>query len=66
MKNYKRLLALGLSVAMIAGLTACGGSDSGSTPASSSTADNSTTTTESGGGLAKAFSIMKARRERSN
>lgn len=27
MKMYKRLLALGLSVAMIAGLTACGGSD---------------------------------------
>lgn len=46
MKNFKRLLALGLSVAMIAGLTACG-SDNGSTPASTNNESNSSTNNES-------------------
>lgn len=50
MKNYKKLLALGLSVAMIAGLTACGGSDSGSTTTSGSASTTDSSTTESGGG----------------
>ena len=44
MKNFKKLLALGLSVAMIAGLTACGGgSGDGSTPASTSGTDSAAT-----------------------
>ena len=47
MKNYKKLLALGLSVAMIAGLTACG-SDDGSAPASTNN-DSSSASSDDGG-----------------
>lgn len=50
MKMYKKLLALGLSVAMIGGLTACGGSDekkeSTSTTETSTTEEATTSTTE--------------------
>ncbi|MBQ8596878.1 MAG: extracellular solute-binding protein [Lachnospiraceae bacterium] len=42
MKMYKKLLALGLSIAMIAGLTACGGSE----PAATETTEATETTTE--------------------
>ena len=45
MKNYKRLLALGLSTAMVAGLTACGSADTAST---STTTDSAEETTEAG------------------
>ena len=43
MKNYKKLLALGLSVAMIAGLTACGDSEEApaAAPAATSTSTGS-------------------------
>ena len=47
MKSYKKLLALGLSVAMLAGMTACGGGDDGNTPANNDTntpVTNDTTT----------------------
>lgn len=37
MKSYKKLLALGLSVAMLAGMTACGGGDDDGTPATNDT-----------------------------
>lgn len=43
MFNAKKLLALGLSFSMVAGLTACGGS-SGDAPASNNTNNNSTQT----------------------
>ncbi|MDE5598132.1 MAG: extracellular solute-binding protein, partial [Lachnospiraceae bacterium] len=47
MRNYKKLLALGLSVAMIAGLTACGGSSDGSNSTNGASTTPSTDNTGS-------------------
>ena len=46
MKNLKKLLALGLSTAMVAGLTACGGSDSASTATTDSAAESTDSAAE--------------------
>ena len=48
MRNYKKLLALGLSVAMVAGLTACGGSSDGAST-TPSTDNTGSANTETGG-----------------
>lgn len=47
MSKIKKLLALGLSTAMVAGLTACGGSDSASTSTTAESTEEAAESTES-------------------
>lgn len=52
MKNYKRVLALGLSTVMLVGAAACGNTNTGSTANTGNTADNAANTESNAGDTA--------------